>query len=68
MIYHDICLKDENITLKEFYEMFNYMYIDINIPITDEEFEILTKSVNIIRLGNHPIKLDEENIKIFILK
>lgn len=52
-------VKDENITLEEFYEIFNYMYIDINIPITNEELEILTKSINIIILGNYPIKLDE---------
>ena len=63
LIYHDICLKNENITLEEFYEIFNYIYFDINIPIIDEELEILTKSVNIIRLDNYPIKLDEENIK-----
>ena len=63
LIDHNICLENENITLEEFYEIFNYMNLDNRIEISDEELQILTKSVNVIRLGNYPIQLDEENIK-----
>ena len=63
LIDHNICLENENITLEEFYEIFNYMNLANKIKISDEDLQILTKSVNAIRLGNYPIQLDEKDIK-----
>lgn len=64
LIDNDISnLKNENITKEEFVEIFEYLSLENKINISDDQMNVLIKSVNPIRLANFPIQLAEEDIR-----
>ena len=56
-------LKHANITIDEFEEIVDSIGIAKKIIISDDEIEMLAKTVNLKRLANFPIELSIEDIK-----
>ncbi|MCH5165432.1 MAG: iron-containing alcohol dehydrogenase [Clostridiales bacterium] len=56
-------LQYENITVTEFNEIYNDLGLDSALDISEEQMDILVSSVNLLRLGNFPLKLSKDDIR-----